>query len=245
MLLLRGQGLWKTARFQDPTYVGDPINAVRLFNDKEVDELVLLDIGAAGSRVDRIPYDLLKDVAGECFMPLCFGGGIRTVEQVRRLVHLGVEKVALNTAAVDSPDLVRDSARLFGRQAVLGSIDVRARPDGVGTVHVDGGRRDTGLDPVEHARRLVADGAGEILLTSIDREGSRTGLDLDLVARVSASVDVPVVAHGGAGSVQDLAAGVRAGASAVAAGSLFVHYGRHRAVLVTYLEPGDRDLLRR
>lgn len=243
VLLLRGTGLYKTTRFSDATYVGDPINAVRVFNDKEVDELVVLDIGSAGSSQDQIPYALLKDVAGECFMPLCFGGGIRSVDQVRRLVHLGVEKVALNTGAVDSPDLVRESARLFGRQAVVGSIDVRTRADGRATVHVNGGRRDTGLDPVAHAQQLVADGAGEILLTSVDREGTRSGLDVELVARVSASVDVPVVAHGGAGSVSDLAAALRSGASAVAAGSLFVHYGKYRAVLITYVEAGDRDVL--
>jgi cyclase len=231
-LLLDGPRLVKTTRFADPVYLGDPVNTVRILSDKQVDELIVLDIGSRSG--GALQYDLLRQLAGECFMPLCVGGGVNDVQQFRTLVHLGVEKVAVNTAAVQNPGLVTEASRLFGRQAVAVSIDVRVNAQGRQTVHVDGGRRDTGLDPLQHAREAERLGAGELLLTSVDREGTRKGYDLDLVARISAAVDCPVVAHGGAASMQSLAQAVAAGASAVAAGSLFSLYGPHRAALVTY-----------
>jgi cyclase len=241
-LLLKGTGLVKTRKFLDPVYVGDPINIVRILNDKEADELIILDTGA-GQRGGDPPYALLRDLAGECFMPLCFGGGVRSLRQFRELIHLGVEKVSVNTAAVENPDMIGDAARLFGRQSVVVSIDVRRCADGRSTVHTMGGRQDTGLDPVVHAQEVSRRGAGEILLTCIDREGMNSGYDIDLVRAVSESVECPVVAHGGARSVADLRQAVRAGASAVAAGTLFVLYGPMRAVLVSYPDRETRAKL--
>jgi imidazole glycerol-phosphate synthase subunit HisF len=242
-LLLRGAGLVKTIGFRDPTYVGDPVNAIKIFNDKEVDELVLLDIDA--SREQRGPrYDVIRDIASECFMPLGYGGGIRTVDEIRRVLATGVEKVIVNSAAAADPALVEAAAREFGSQSVVVSLDVRKKLIGGYEVRTLGGTRGTGAHPVDAARRMEASGAGEILLTSIDRDGTQRGYDLELTRMVADAVSVPVIACGGAGSVADLAAGVREGhASAVAAGSLFVFHGRHRAVLISYLSAAElRDV---
>lgn len=232
-LLLDGEGLVKTVRFGRPTYVGDPINAVKIFNDREVDELAVLDIAA--SRLDRPPaFDIVRALAGECFMPLSYGGGVRSVEDARRLFGLGVEKVLVNTAAVRSPGLVTGIAEAFGSQSVMAGVDVKTDWLGRRRVFVCGGRRNTGRDPVDHAREMAARGAGEVLLTSIDRDGTMAGFDLDLIRAVASAVPVPLVACGGAGSVADLASAIGAGASAVAAGSLFVFAGPRRAVLINY-----------
>lgn len=233
-LLLRGAGLVKTCRFKDPKYVGDPINAIKIFNDKEVDELVLLDISA--SLEGRGPaYSVIEEVASECFMPLAYGGGIRTVDEARRILKLGVEKAVFNTTGWLDPSVLTAASREFGAQAVVASIDVRRKLFGRYEVFVEGGTRGTGVDPVEYARRMEAAGAGEILLTSIDRDGTMQGYELDLIARVTAAVGVPVIAAGGAGSVQDFRIAIQeGGADAVAAGAMFVFHGPHRAVLITY-----------
>jgi len=240
-LLLSGQGLVKTRRFRDPVYLGDPINAARIFSEKEVDELVLLDIAA--SRQRREPdYELVAEVAGECFMPLSYGGGVRRLDQVRRLIRCGVEKLVLNTVACESRDLVRAAAGEFGSQAVVGGIDVAGSKADGWRVMTDGGRRDTGLDLDAHVQGLVQAGVGELFINHVDRDGGGQGYDLELIRHISAQVRVPVVACGGAGSVADLRAVVeQAGASAAAAGSLFVFYGRHRAVLINMPNAAELD----
>lgn len=238
-LLWRDRGLWKTCRFADPSYVGDPINTARLFNDKDVDELIMLDISATVAE-RRPDLGSIAAVADECYAPFCYGGGIRSVNDAHDILAVGVEKVAFNAVAVDRPEIVAESAARFGSQSVVASIDARPTPGGYEVV-THGGRRRTGRDVVEHARAMEERGAGEILLTAVEREGTRAGFDLELIRRVTEAVDVPVIAHGGAGSVEDLGRAVReGGASAVAAGSLFVHIGAHRAVLVTY--PEDAEL---
>ncbi len=233
-LLLRGQGLVKTTRFKDPKYVGDPINAIRIFNDKEVDELVLLDITA--SREGREPaYATIEEVAGECFMPLAYGGGIASVDQARRILRLGVEKVIFNRTAWTAPQVLRDASRAFGSQAIVASIDARRKLLGRYEVVVEGGTRGTGIDPVDHARRMEDAGAGEILLNSIDRDGTMKGYDTELIAKVSAAVGIPVIAAGGAGTIDHFRAAIQdGGCAAVAAGAMFVFHGPHRAVLITY-----------
>ena len=239
-LLLRNSGLVKTVQFKDPKYLGDPINIVRIFNDKEVDEIVFLDITATTER-KRPPFELLKKIASECFMPLCYGGGVADVDTMKELYNVGIEKVALNTAAVESPAVVAAASHEFGAQSVIVSIDVHKKMFGGYRVYTRGGRKDSGLDPVIHARRMEQEGAGEILLNSIDRDGTMTGYDLDLVRCVSGAVGIPVVACGGARSVADLGVVVReGGASAAAAGSIFVFQGPHRAVLISY--PTQREL---
>jgi cyclase len=238
-LLLKDRGLYKTVRFSDPKYVGDPINAVRIFNDKEVDEIVVLDIGASGP--DELDLAMIEDFATECFMPLCYGGGIRTMDDARRLFELGVEKVCINTAAVTTPDLIEEIVEVFGSQSVVVSIDVKSfRFRGPGVV-IRGGRERTGLQPVEHAREVARRGAGELLLTSVDREGTGSGLDLDLLREVTSSVSVPVIAHGGVGNLSHLAEAFSHGASAAAAGSLFVFEGPHRAVLINYPSQDEQE----
>lgn len=241
-LLLREGGLVKTTRFKDAKYVGDPINAIRIFNDKEVDELVLLDIDA--SRTGRGPaFSVIEEVASECFMPLAYGGGVRSIDDVRRILRLGVEKIVFNSAAWHTPDVLARAANEFGSQAIVASIDVRRRLFGRYEVYVDNGTRATGISPTEYARRMESNGAGEILLTAIDQDGVMKGYDLDLIASVTSAVNVPVVAAGGAASVADFRAAIdRGGAAAVSAGAMFVFHGPHRAVLITY---PSRDELER
>jgi cyclase len=238
-LLLRGAGLVKTNRFSDPKYVGDPVNAIRIFNDKEVDELMLLDINATREGREP-PFSIIEEVASECFMPLAYGGGIRTVEHVRRILKLGVEKVVFNSAAWRNPEVLTEASRRFGAQAIVASIDVRRKMFGRYEVYVENGHTATGVDPVEYARRMESCGAGEILLGSIDRDGLMQGYDIELISRVSRAVGVPVIASGGAGSVADFKAAVAGGADAVAAGAMFVFHGPRRAVLITY--PNRREL---
>jgi cyclase len=232
---LRNGGLVKTVRFAEPTYVGDPINAVRIFNDKEVDELVFLDIGSA--RAQKGPnFDLLADIASEAFMPFGYGGGIATLEHVKRLLALGIEKVILNTVAAHNPAFVETAMRVAGSSSVVVSIDVRRTFFGKYSVLTKGGQESTGIDPVSYARQMETLGAGELLLQSIDRDGTQAGYDLELIRAVSDAVNIPVIAAGGAGSLQDFRNAVQAGASAAAAGSYFVFHGKHRAVLISYPE---------
>jgi cyclase len=218
----------KTRRFREPKYVGDPINAVRIFNDKEVDELMVLDIDAR--REERGPnFEIIEELAGECFMPLCYGGGIRTAEEAKTVFALGVEKVALQSAFLRDPKIVRQVADHAGEQAVVVSLDVER--NWLGRERLRGART---RDWREALTEAVRSGAGEILLTSVEREGTLGGMDTQLIADASAMVDVPLIANGGAGSLADIEAAVKAGASAVAAGAFFVFHGPHRAVLITY-----------
>ena len=236
-LLLRDESLVKTVRFGKFTYVGDPCNTVRIFNELEVDELVFLDITATTD--GRSPnLALLADIANECFMPLGYGGGIRRFEDAQAILKLGFEKVVVNTAAVDNPGLVTELADHFGRQAVIVSIDVKRDLLGHPRVRTRAGTQATGRDPVEWAREAERLGAGEILLTSIDREGTWDGFDIGLVKSVTDAVGVPVIAHGGAGSLAHIGAVVReAAASAVALGSLVVFQKKDMGVLVSFPEP--------
>ncbi|MGH7526466.1 MAG: AglZ/HisF2 family acetamidino modification protein [Gemmatimonadales bacterium] len=243
-LLLSGNRLVKSTRFERPVYVGDPVNAIRIFNEKEVDELVLLDIDA--TREGRGPnVRLLADIASECFMPLAYGGGLTTVEQMREVLSLGMEKVVLNTVAFTDPAVVRAAADRFGSSSVVVSVDARRRRWGGYRVMSHAGGRDTRIDPVQHAVRMQETGAGELLLNSIDRDGTLSGYDLDLIRQVAAAVDIPVVAGGGASGLHDFRSAVDAGASAVAAGALFVFQGPHRAVLITFPARAELEALLR
>lgn len=231
-LLLEGDRLVKTQRFAEPAYVGDPVNVLSIFNSFEVDEIVLLDIGAARARTPT-PIAQLRHYAEECFIPLGYGGGLSTLAEVEAVLAAGYEKVVLNTALDRHPELVSEASRVFGAQAVVASIDVVG---GVGgAVRTEGSTHDVGADPVAWARRAEELGAGELLITSVDREGTMEGFDLELVAAVAAAVGIPVIAHGGAGRRKQLAEPITsASASAVAAGSLFVYQGTNRGVLINY-----------
>lgn len=241
-LLLRNRGLVKTVKFKDPKYLGDPVNTVRIYNDQEVDELVFLDITATPEN-KKINFDLIGDIASEVFMPFAYGGGVTTIADMTTLYSLGVEKVCLNTAAHTKPELIREAADRFGSQSVVVSVDVKKNWLGRYEVVIRGGREKTGLDPVAHCRRMAELGAGEILLTSVDRDGTMEGYDLELVRSVANAVQIPVVACGGAGSTEDLGKARReGGASAVAAGSLFVYQNRNRSVLINF--PRQAELKR-
>jgi cyclase len=237
VLLLKNAGLVKTVKFGSPRYVGDPINAVRIFNDKGVDELMFLDITA--TREKRGPdFRLISDIASECFMPLAYGGGVRTLEDAKRVLTLGSEKVVINSYAAENPAFITEAAKVFGSQSVVVSFDVKKNILGRYTVWTQSGTKNTGMDPMAYAKNMEEKGAGELMLNSIDRDGTGRGYDLDLIRRVTSAVSVPVVACGGAASVEDFGKAVsQAGASAVAAGSFFVFHGPHRAVIITYPEP--------
>lgn len=232
-LLLRDRALVKTARFGKFRYIGDPANTVRIFNELEVDELCFLDISAARSRSGP-DFELLQDVASECFMPLAYGGGIADLETAKRVYDTGFEKVVINTAACERPAVIEEIARVYGTQAVVASIDVGRDWLGRTGAFSRGGKTRAHGDPVAWARDLEARGAGEILLTSIPREGTYEGFDLDLVRAVSNAVEIPVIAHGGAGELPHIRQAVDAGASAVALGSLVVFQKKDMGVLVNF-----------
>jgi cyclase len=232
-LLLSDGGLVKTVKFKSPKYVGDPINAVKIFNEKEVDELVFLDIQATAQK--RGPnMSLIREIATECFMPLAYGGGITTVAQVKEILHAGVEKVVINSALAGNPNLLREAANLFGSQSIVASMDVGKNFFGKFQVCTHNGRKQVSSDPVAYAKSMEAAGAGEIFLNAIHQDGTFEGYDLNLVRQVTSAVGVPVIVCGGASKVQDFADAVKAGASAVAAGSMFVFHGPHRAVLINF-----------
>lgn len=234
-LLVDDEAMVKTVRFSSPRYLGDPINVINLFNRFEVDEITLLDIGAT-RRGERPAFELIERLAAECWVPLAYGGGIRTMEDVRTVLSSGVEKVVLGTVANDRPELITAAAQVYGAQAVVVSVDARRTATGW-EVFVESGQRAVGTDPASYARRAVTYGAGEILITSIDRDGTMEGYDLELIRAVSEAVDVPVIACGGAGERAHLPTPVRdAGASAVAAGSIFVFRGAERGVLINFPE---------
>ncbi len=238
MTVLDG-ALVKTVKFRSPRYVGDPVNAVKLFNEMEVDELVVIDIGASsrGTAPDR---ELIANLASEAFMPIAYGGGVTGAEEAAQLSALGVEKIIVDTAAIANPGLITDMAARLGSSSTVGSISVKRDWRGRPQVFDSARRGRIARDPVERARQLVTLGAGEILLNDVDRDGTYRGFDTDLIRAVAEAVDVPVIACGGGGSVADLAAGVAAGASAVAAGSLFMFIGTQRGVLINY--PDEAEL---
>lgn len=233
-LLLKNRGLVKTTRFKDPKYVGDPINAVKIFNDKEVDELLFLDITATIEN-KRPPLKTISEIASECFMPLAYGGGIRTLDDIREIFAVGVEKVCINTAAVEDPLLIKKASDIFGSQSIVVSMDVKKTLFGKYEVYIRSGAQNAKIDPVKHAIHAEQMGAGEIFLNSIDRDGTMQGYDIELIRRVTSAVHIPVIACGGAGTINHFKEAVRdGGASAVSAGSMFVFHGKHRAVLISY-----------
>ena len=241
-LLLRNNGLVKTTRFKDPKYVGDPINAIRIFNEKEVDELMLLDITA--SKENREPnFEMIEQIAGECFMPLAYGGGVRTVEQAQRIYALGVEKICLQTSALENPGLVTELAQRFGSQSVMVSVDVKRNWMGKPQLYSSAKASSLGSDWIERAQQLVQAGAGEVLLNAVDKDGTLQGPDLAIIEQLSQAINVPLIAVGGVSSMGDIKAAVNAGASAVAAGAFFVYHGPHRAVLITYPKYAEIEAL--
>ena len=236
---MKDRGLVKTVGFDKPTYVGDPINAVRIFNEKEVDELIVADIDATSE--GREPdYKMIENLAAECRMPLCYGGGVNTVEQMHRIVGLGVEKVALGAAVFEKPDLIAQAADEIGSQSVVAVLDIRKKRKGY-EVFVRNGTRSTGESPFEAAQRIQECGAGELLINSIDRDGEMKGYDVDLAGDLHKLVSIPFTFLGGAGSLDHMRELLtRCGLIGAAAGSLFVFKGQYRAVLINYPSRADK-----
>lgn len=232
VLLLQNGALVKTVQFRDPKYIGDPLNAVRIFNEKEVDELVFLDLDAS-VKGTPIPFKLLEEISEECFMPLSYGGGIKTIEDIRRIIQTGIEKVIIGTEAVENPEFVKQVVAEFGSSTVCVSLDIQKNTSGY-HLYTRSGTRLMQADPVDYAQELETLGVGELLVHSIDREGMRNGYDLDLIRALRKAVNIPIIASGGAGTLEHLCEAVQNGASAVAAGSMFVFHGRHQAVLISY-----------
>lgn len=241
VLLMDDRDLIKTINFKDRTYLGDPVNAVKIFNRKRIDELSILDIGAAKN--NREPdFEILKDIASEAFMPLACGGGITSVDQVHELLAIGYEKVVINSELVRHPELIKKSAEHFGCQSVVASIDAKLSNGKYKCAIVDG-TEIIDKTPVELAIEAERLGAGEILINSVDRDGMMQGYDIDLVKSIVSSVKIPVTAVGGAGGIKDLKAVLEQGhAHAAAGGSMFVYYGRLKAVLIT--APSEEELTR-
>jgi cyclase len=243
-LLVKNKGLVKTTRFKHPKYVGDPINAVKIFNEKEVDELTVLDIDATAE--GREPdYKMIENVAAECRMPLCYGGGVKTLEQAQRASGLGAEKVAVSSAAVDHPELVTQMAESLGSQSVVVVLDVKKRLlRGGYEVCTHNGQRKTGRSPIDLAREMESLGVGEIVINSIDHDGVMQGYDLELAGAVRDSVSVPLTVLGGAGSLNDVKSLIDAfGIIGASAGSLFVFKGIYRAVLINYPTASEKKTL--
>lgn len=238
VLLVSDGYLVKPVKFRGDKYIGDPINAVRIFNEKQVDELVICDIDATVKGTGA-NYSLIEEIATEAFMPVGYGGGVSSAAEARRITGIGIEKVVLNSAAFDRPEVISEIADALGSSSTVVSVDARKRLTGGWDTYTARGGRKTGLSPAEAAQLAERSGAGEIIVSSIDRESTFGGYDLKLVESVAQAVSVPVIALGGAGSFADFRPALDAGASAVAAGSMFVMTGKHRAVLITYPSPQD------
>jgi len=234
VLLIRDGGLVKTVKFSKERYLGDPINAVRIFNEKEADELVLLDIGASKNGIEP-DFNEIKEIVSEAFMPVGYGGGVKTLQQIEKLFNIGVEKVILNTVVFENESLINEASRIYGSQSIVVSLDVKKDLWGDYRIYTHSGSQKQKLDLPSALKRVQELGAGELIINSIDKDGTMAGYDLPLIRKVSGLLEIPVVAIGGAGSVQHLAEAIREGASAIAAGSMFIYQGVHKAVLISYV----------
>lgn len=241
-LLISNNGLVKTQKFSKPKYVGDPINAIRIFNEKEVDELIILDIDATRQGLEP-NYNLIENIAGECFMPLCYGGGIRNIEQAKKLFSIGIEKICLQTSAIGNIDIVTQIANQYGSQSIVASIDIKKNWLGKRKLYLSSAKQSLSMEWQSYLKILVEAGAGEIFLNSVDHDGLMNGMDLELVQEAASLIPIPMIVAGGVGCLHDIKAAVKAGASAVAVGSFFVFSGPHRAVLITYPKYKDLELL--
>ena len=237
-LLIDNKRLVKTIRFNNPNYLGDPINAVKIFNEKQADELCILDITRKKGNID---FNFLEDIATEAFMPLSYGGGVNNLEQVKKLFQIGFEKVIINTALYSNTELISQAVDYAGSQSIVASIDYKKTMFGKNLCFSECGSKNGHITPVEMAKRVEELGVGEILLNSIDRDGKMSGYDLAMINNISREVTVPVIACGGAGGLNDIKSVIDAGADAVAAGSIFVYYGAKKAVLINY--PSEQELV--
>jgi cyclase len=242
--LVHNKGLVKTTKFKDPKYVGDPINAVKIFNEKEVDELIVVDIDA--SRYSNEPdYKMIENLAVECRMPFCYGGGIKTIEQAQRIFSLGVEKIAISSAAIENPQLISQMAERVGNQSVVVVLDIKKKAlSSKYELYTHNGIKSTGIDPVQFAIEMQKLGAGEIVVNSIDQDGVMKGYDMNLINKIREVISIPITVIGGAGNLDDIGNVIQQhGIIGVAAGSLFVFKGKYRAVLINYPTASEKSTL--
>jgi cyclase len=234
VLLIKDRQLYKTVKFnKEIKYIGDPVNAIRIFNEKEVDEICVLDIGA--SKENREPdFEFIKELASECFMPLGYGGGINNITTIEKLFKIGIEKTILNNVLIENPQLVTEAANVFGSQSIIASVDVKKNLWGQYSIYSHVTNQSTKQDLQKFIRNLQELGIGELIINSVDQDGMMKGYDYNLISQVSSFLTVPIVALGGAGSVLDLEEAINQGAHAAAAGSLFIYKGPHKAVLINY-----------
>lgn len=237
-LLIKDSALVKTVKFKNPKYIGDPINAVKIFNLKEVDELVLLDIGVK----KKINFELISEIVSEAFMPVAYGGGIHTLEDIGRLFDIGIDKVIINSAAFLNKKLIAEACSIYGSQSIVLSVDLKKNLYGKQRVHINNGKKRLAGDYTEIIKNTVDLGFGEIIVNSIDRDGTMIGYDLESIKRISKKIDIPLICLGGAGSKEDLIKGLKNGASAVACGSLFIFNGIHKAVLISYIKIDELNI---
>ena len=242
VLLIKDGGLYKGVKFKKHKYVGDPINTVKIFNEKEVDELVLLDISVTVENKE-IDFKLIKEIASEAFMPLAYGGGIKSIDDARKLFSLGIEKVILNSAAFENPDLITELSNEFGSQSIVFSLDLKKDFFGNQRVYSNCGTRKMKGSPVEIALKMEEKGIGEIIFNSIHLEGTKKGYDLKLISQLSKSLNIPLIALGGAGNINHMMEAKRAGAHGLAAGTIFVFQGPLDGVLITYLTKEEINYL--
>lgn len=241
VLLIDNRDLMKTVQFKNPVYLGDPVNAVKIFNRKRIDEMVVLDISATRQNTEP-DFELLEDISSQAFMPLGYGGGIKTIEQIKRLLFIGYEKIIINTELVKHPKLIEEAVKLTGSQSIVASIDAKLI-DGEYKCVICDGRKLVNVSPEKLAKRAERLGAGEILINSLDRDGMRKGYDITLVKKVADAVSIPVTACGGARGIRDLKQVlIKGGAHAAAGGSMFVFYGKWKAVLIT--APSEEELIK-
>jgi cyclase len=233
-LLLRGKGLVKGIKFDNHRYIGDPINAIKIFSEKEADELLLMDITATGEK-RTISIEMVEKIADECYMPFAVGGGIKSPNDVRSLIRVGVEKVCINTSAVENPTIIKSVAEIFGSQSIIVSIDVKKERGNGYHIYTNSGQKRSKWNLMEFVYAAERFGAGELLITNIDKEGLMEGYDLELIKMVTKETSIPVIAGGGAGSISDFFYAIsEGGASAVSAGSMFVFHGKKRGILINY-----------
>ena len=233
-LLLHKGGLYKTQNFKKPTYIGDPINAIKIFNEKEVDELMFLDIDATVQNKEP-NYKMIEDIASECFMPLCYGGGVKTVDQMKKIYSLGVEKISISSAAIENPNLIQEAANIFGNQSVIVTVDIKKDFFGKKKVFINNGKKNTKINPVDFIKRVEALGAGEMVVNSIDHDGVMKGYDIELLKEIKSNIKVPVIALGGAGNLNHIKEIFEISkVDAVACGSMFVYQGPLKGVLISY-----------
>ena len=233
-LLLKDKGLVKTINFKNPRYIGDPINIVRIFNEKEADEITILDIQAT-NKESKPDYNFIKDIVSEAFMPVGYGGGVKNLNQIEKLFEIGVEKVILNTICYENPNILAESSNKFGSQSIVVCIDIKKNLFGKYNLFSHSGKKKQKELLLDYIKKVEDLGAGEIIINSIDRDGCMAGYNLEILRKINKKTKLPVIALGGAGSKNHLIEAINAGVSGVAAGSLFIYQGIHKAILVSYI----------